>query len=243
MPASVPPAFSYLRGKALSSRVLPEFFSVDGARVLNAGFGDGPQALVYAGAFRSMLGVDVNAERLERARRMLDAAGVTDVELIQGTVERIPRPDSSFDAVLAIDIIEHVERPDAFLTEMRRLLVPGGRMLVTFPAMHDRFVDTVSAVGRLLGRKGHAHPEGWHPDYHQRELPVRVWRKTVEDAGFRCTRSGATTMFPPLHLYGVPRFWFSNTIIHAIDRRIAALPGIRLLGQTVMAECVNQKRA
>ena len=49
-------------------------------------------------------------------------------------------------------------------------------------------------------------------------------------------------MFPPLHLYGMPRFWFSNRFIHAVDRRVAALPGIQRLGQTVMAEFVPKER-
>ena len=237
MTPQLPKEYSYLQGKVLSSRVYPEFFSMRNEdRVLNAGFGDGPQVIVYADAFRSMLGVDVNAERLARARRLLDAVNVRNVELIEGNVESIPRADASFDVILAIDIIEHVEHPDRFLAEMRRLITPGGRMLITFPAMHDRFVDTLSAVGKLIGRKGHVHPVGWHPDHHQRELPVPVWIDMVKKAGFRLKRSRATTMFPPLHLYGLPRFWLSNSVIHAVDRRVASLPGIQRLGQTVMAE-------
>lgn len=229
--------FSYLKGKQLSGIVYPEFFPLRPTdRVINLGFGDGPQALAYAGAFRTMTGVDVQAERLVRARRMLSLLGVAGVDLVEANVEAVPLPDASFDVALAIDIIEHVEHPDRFLAETRRLLVPGGRMLITFPAMHDRFVDALSSVGRLLGRRGHAHREGWHPDEHQRELPVREWRRIIGGAGFRFVASRATTMFPPLHLYGVPRFWFSNRLIHAIDRRICAVPYLQNLGQTVMAE-------
>lgn len=233
----LPPEFSFLQGKLLSSRVYPEFFPLRPSdRVLNAGFGDGPQAVVYAGSFRSMTGIDVNAERLARARRMLDAMGIVGVDVQQGNVERLPVPDGAFDAALAIDIIEHVEHPDAFVRELRRALAPGGRLLITFPAMHDKFVDAVSHVSRFLRRRPpHRHGGAWHPDEHQRELPVREWRRIVEQAGFRFVGSRATTMFPPLHLYGVPRFWFSNGLVHAIDRRIASLRGVHLLGQTVMA--------
>jgi hypothetical protein len=50
----LPPEFRYLDGKMLSSRVYPEFFSLAATdRVLNAGFGDGPQAVVYRGSFAS----------------------------------------------------------------------------------------------------------------------------------------------------------------------------------------------
>ncbi|TAK04880.1 class I SAM-dependent methyltransferase [Patescibacteria group bacterium] len=233
----LPPEFSFLHGKLLSSRVYPEFFPLRPEdRVLNAGFGDGPQALVYAGSFRSMLGIDVNAERLSRARRLMDAMRIAGVELSEGNVERLPVPDGAFDAALAIDIIEHVEHPDVFVRELFRAVAPGGRLLITFPAMHDRFVDAVAALSRFFTRRPpHAHAGRWHPDEHQRELPVREWRRIVERAGFRFVVSRATTMFPPLHLYGMPRFWFSNNLIHAFDRRVASLPGVQLLGQTVMA--------
>ncbi len=236
----LPSEFSYLQGKILSAAAHAEFFALSPTdRVVNLGFGDGPQAVVYAGRFASMLGVDVNAERLARASRMLDAMGITGVELLTANVESVPRSDASFDAALACDIIEHVEHPDRFLAEAYRLLKPGGRLLVTFPAMHDAFTDAMSAVGKVLGRPGHAHPEGWHPDHHQRELPVREWRAMTEAAGFTFVRSSATTLFPPLHLYGVPKVWFSVRWIRAIDRALCRLPGVQLLGQTVMAEFVK----
>ncbi len=233
----LPPEFSYLKGKLLSAAAHAEFFSTGpDDRLINLGFGDGPQAVLFADRFKTMLGVDINAERLAQARRMLDAMGVAGVELLVANVEAVPRPDNSFDVALACDIVEHVEHPDRFLAEIRRLLVPDGRLLITYPAMHDRFTDAVSAVGRLFGRKGHAHPEGWHPDHHQQEHGVGEWRRMTEDAGFRHVRSAATTLFPPLHLYGLPRFWFSVRWIRAVDRFLCRVPGLRSLGQTVMAE-------
>jgi len=45
----------------------------------------------------------------------------------------IPFPDASFDAVGAFNVLEHVEEPVAFLDEMRRVLKPGGRMVVSSP--------------------------------------------------------------------------------------------------------------
>jgi ubiquinone/menaquinone biosynthesis C-methylase UbiE len=234
----LPPEFSYLQGKVLSGRVYPEFFSLHGSeRVLNAGFGDGPQAIIYAGKFRQMIGVDIQAERLERARKMLRALGIQNVELVTANVESIPLSDASFDVILAIDIIEHVEHPEQFLREMRRLLIPGGQLVITFPAMHDRFMDTMSAIGRVLKpwKKREPHPTGWHPDHHQHEYPVSVWRKMVEAAGFHFEQSRATTMFPPLHLYGIPRFWFSSEWIHRIDRWFVSRSSLQKFGQTVMA--------
>ena len=236
----LPPEFENLAGKILSSRVYPEFFSLGkGDRVLNVGCGEGPQLAVYAGQFKSMVGVDIVPARLTGFRRFAEVLGIAGVETLASNVEEIFLPDASFDSVLAIDIIEHVEHPEKFAAELFRLLKPGGKMLITFPTMHDKFVDGLSAARRLFGGKKKEHKEGWHPDDHQHEYPIKEWRRIVQAAGFKFNRSRATTMFPPLHLYGVPRFWFSFNPLHTVDRTVASLPGILNLGQTVMAEFVK----
>jgi SAM-dependent methyltransferase len=47
--------------------------------------------------------------------------------------ERTPFEDASFDLVLAVEIIEHLEAPRAFLREIFRILKPGGLVIVTTP--------------------------------------------------------------------------------------------------------------
>lgn len=237
------PEFAYLKGKVLSSRVYPEFFPLHAdERVLNVGFGDGPQAIVYEGAFKEMIGVEIQANRLERARSMLRSQEIDHVQLIEGNVERLPFEPNSFDAALAIDIVEHVQHPDIFLKEIFRVLRPGGRLLITFPAMHDRFEDAMSFLGRFAKpwkkRKPHGHGGDWHPDAHAHEYPISAWKQQVQKTGFHFVKSRATTMFPPLHLYGIPKFWFSVEWIHAVDRSVART-GAQHLGQTVMAEFVK----
>lgn len=235
----LPSEFKHLEGKVLSSRVYPEFFSLRGdERVLNVGCGEGPQMAVYAGRFQSMLGVDIMPDRLSGFRKLGEALR-QNIETLESNVESIGLPDGSFDVVMAIDIIEHVEHPEKLLDEIQRLLKPGGRLLITFPAMHDKFVDGLSAVKRLFTRRKKANRAGWHPDDHQHEYPVGKWIGMVEQGGLKLQRSRATTMFPPLHLYGVPRFWFSFGPLHALDRTACSIPGVMKLGQTVMSEFVK----
>lgn len=50
-------------------------------------------------------------------------------------ITSVPAPDSSFDAILSTEVLEHVPSPELAVREMARLLAPGGRLLLTAPLM------------------------------------------------------------------------------------------------------------
>src|ERR1044072_362687 len=56
------------------------------------------------------------------------------VEFFTGSLEETPFPDSTFDVVLALDVLEHLEDDDAGLRAITRLLKPGGLLVITVPA-------------------------------------------------------------------------------------------------------------
>ena len=232
-----------LNGKVLSGRVYPEFFSINNnERVLNIGCGDGPQAVVYAGRYREMVGVDINCLRLESSKKLIEDLGIKNYSTICANVELIPLPDKSFDKAIAIDIIEHVNNPEKFCHEAFRLIKDGGKLLVTFPAMHDNYTRFFSLVGKYVLRRKHQDKidSNWDPDKHNHDYSVKKWIELVSGCGFKLEKSRATTMFPPLHLYGVPKFWFSNEIVHFLDSLICRLPLVKNYGQSLV--CVFQKK-
>jgi SAM-dependent methyltransferase len=71
-----------------------------------------------------------------------------------------PLPDSSFDAIVCTEVLEHVPDPCAALAELRRLLTPGGYLCLTVPFMlgvhesqdHTRF--TASGLRQVCERAG-----------------------------------------------------------------------------------------
>jgi SAM-dependent methyltransferase len=236
-----------LKGKILSGRVYPEFFPFEpGDRVVNIGSGSGPQAVVYRGKYRQMVGLDITFERLKTAQQTAAQEGIRNFQNVCADVERLPLKSAAFDKAIAIDIIEHVRNPRVLCLEAHRVLKSGGKLLVTFPALHDHYVRTISRVARLIrGKKQTSsfdHPqETWHPDAHNQEFALPAWIALVEESGFRLLASRASTLFPPLHLYGVPRFWFSSDFIHRIDSYLCSTRLLKNYGQALV--CAFEKTA
>ncbi len=233
---------NFNRGKLLSGRVYPEFFPIaKNETVLNVGCGDGVQAVVYKGNFKKMVGVDINQQRLDTAKKLARANNINNFETICANVEEIPLEDK-FDKTIAIDIIEHVINPGKVLVEIDRLLKDEGYLLMTFPVLHDKWENFFRFVGRkILRRKGKTiRKEGWDPDAHQYDYKLSEWFGLMAKGGFRLVNFRASTIFPPLHYLGLPRFWFSNNFIHAIDGFFCRLLIFRAFGQA--AVCIFKKK-
>jgi len=90
-----------------------------GAVVVDLGCGDMP----YAGMMRD-LGLDYRPADI-------DADAVAKGKLPIGADGRVPLPDHSVDAVLSAQVLEHVRDLDAYCAEIRRLLKPGGTLLLS----------------------------------------------------------------------------------------------------------------
>lgn len=115
-------------------------------RVLDAGCGGGnmARAIKQARPDLDVKGVDLSRAGVENARRH---AGGVDFEV--GDVERLRYPDRSFDAVVMFDVLEHLERPQRALSEVARVLKPGGVFHVAQPLEHEP-----GTLHRLLRRRG-----------------------------------------------------------------------------------------
>lgn len=227
----------FKEGKLKSGIVYPEFFPLSkDETVLNVGCGDGVQAITYQHNFKKMVGVDIDGPSLAMAKEVASYYKIDNLELVEANVEQIPLTEQ-FDKALAIDIIEHVIHPDLLVKEIHRLLKDGGELLITFPAMHDKWEHLFQFVGRkILRRKSRTvYKAGWDPRQHQYDYPLKKWLAILEASGFVLVKSRATTMFPPLHYLGLPRFWFTNKLIHKIDRFFCQWWVLKNYGQALVA--------
>ena len=75
----------------------------------------------------SVVGLDQSPEMLAAGRERVDAAGLEDrIQLVEGSAELLPFPDAAFDALTFTYLLRYVEDPAATLTELARVVRPGG---------------------------------------------------------------------------------------------------------------------
>ena len=104
-----------------------------GERILEVGPGVGIYSLPIAAALGPtgrIDALDVQPEMLSTLARRTRRAGVTNVVPAEGDAQRLPYPDDTFDAALLIGVLGEIPDQLAALREVRRVLRPGGRLVV-----------------------------------------------------------------------------------------------------------------
>lgn len=102
-----------------------------GEELLDVGCGTAP-LLSVANRFRTRVGVDIAFRWLVVAKKRLAETGL-DLPLICACAEALPFPDKIFDHAVADSTIEHLQDQRKGLAEVRRVLRPGGRLMLSTP--------------------------------------------------------------------------------------------------------------
>lgn len=130
-----------------------------GESVLDVGCGTGSLAIAakrQVGDMGSVQGIDASHEMIARARHKAKKAGL-DVVFAEASAESLPFPDARFDVVLSTVMLHHLRKSAraVAVAEMRRVLKPGGRLLVV------DFGGARNGKGPLMHfhRHGHVDPQ------------------------------------------------------------------------------------
>lgn len=104
---------------------------VAGKRVLDVASGEGYGSfLLRRWGAESVEGIDVDEQTVETATRLFSGDGV---HYQCHTAEQLPFEDHTFDVVCSFETIEHLDHPELFLQEIRRVLKPGGNIILSCP--------------------------------------------------------------------------------------------------------------
>ena len=154
----------------VAAPLLQGLAGIEQPRVLDVGTGTGrlPLAL-FRNRFRGhVVGLDLSLGMLRQARSRL-GAWAEQVSLLWQDASHLPFDDETFDAVVSLEALEFMTRPLEVLTEMVRVLAPGGVLMLT---------NRVGAEARLLPGRALSRPafrqtlvgHGLHP------VTVQVWQ-------------------------------------------------------------------
>lgn len=102
--------------------------------LLEAGCGTGRMTPTFARRVASLVAVDFSFESLRVCRRKLDAAGITNVDLIQADVCALPLSSERFDRVVSCQVLEHLPTPDSrarMVAELTRTAKRNGRVVLS----------------------------------------------------------------------------------------------------------------
>jgi ubiquinone/menaquinone biosynthesis C-methylase UbiE len=158
---------------AMLKRVIDMAQPRSGHRVLDIATGAGHTALTLAPYVAEVVAYDITPEMLEETARNAAARDLSNVTTRQGTAERLPFPDCSFDIVTVRQAPHHFADIRAAVREMARVVKAKGRILV---------IDTRAPESPELDRQFNfieklrdpSHVRAWRPS---------EWRSMIEDAG------------------------------------------------------------
>jgi ubiquinone/menaquinone biosynthesis C-methylase UbiE len=117
-----------------SLALIERFWPERSGRFLEAGCGSAANALNLAQRGADVAGIDLSPSGLSMAKSAFAERGLRG-EFLRGDVREIPFPDESFEFVYAGGVVEHFVETDQAVAEMVRVLRPGGRLLLTVPAL------------------------------------------------------------------------------------------------------------
>jgi ArsR family transcriptional regulator len=132
----------------------------EGGSVVEIGVGTGGLLAELSARATRVIGVDHSPAMLEESRRRMSDSAINGVELRLGEMTHLPLPDASVDCALLNMVLHHAADPPVVLGEIRRVLNPGGTLVIADLARHERETAREQLADQWLGFE-EAELTGW----------------------------------------------------------------------------------
>jgi ubiquinone/menaquinone biosynthesis C-methylase UbiE len=159
---------------ALTQRFVDALGEAAGGSVLDVACGPGILSAAIAKSARDVVAFDLTPQMLNKAVQRCNEAGLGNVSFREGTANELPFANAAFDAVVTRLSVHHFERPAQVMSEVFRVLRPGGRFVVA-----DVISSEVPAESELQNAI-----EILRDPSHVRMLPGSELTALVREAGF-----------------------------------------------------------
>jgi cyclopropane fatty-acyl-phospholipid synthase-like methyltransferase len=133
------------------------------------------------------IGIDVSARAVEAARQ-------GDIEAYQTLLEEAPDRLSAFPLVTAIDVIEHVPDPGAFLREVRSRLAPGGVLYVETPNIRSAVYSLGRALSHVMDSSSSGVIQRLFPPQHVQYFTTHSLSRLAKDSGLEVVQVGTRVL-------------------------------------------------
>lgn len=161
-------------------------------KAINVGCGEGDYDFMIAQHAKEVVSCDINQSDLDFAREF--NSDVSNLNYQIQDAQNLTYEDNSFQLLVCLEVIEHVEDSTQMVKEWARVLESGGTAIITFPSI--RFPFTYDPINRLLHPFGKHIPVGAYGYSHFKLIDPDRFEKVVKEAGFEIVdRTPLTSYF------------------------------------------------
>ena len=171
-----------------------------GERVLDLGSGSGLDSFVASlkvGPTGQVVGIDMTIGQLEKATELRQRGGFSNIEYVQGYIDRLPFEDASFDSVISNGVINLVANKEDTFKEAARVLKPGGRIalsdIVTGVQLPGGIVCNATLWAACIG--GAMHRDAYQQAIEEAGLSIQIVQPNPQYRFISDQANGATTKY------------------------------------------------
>lgn len=157
--------------------------------VLDLGCGGGQHSIRVAGKCKKIIGVDYSQRQLEIAKNSARDKKIKNIKFIKLDLERkLPFKNNSFNKILCLDVLEHLNKRKQLLMEIKRVLKPKGIFFTSLPHKNTSW----KKIQRKVGLNSYTDPD------HKVEYSLNEIKKLFSKTGFKILKVKPIVFDTPL---------------------------------------------